>query len=305
MDLRIELNRYLQSVRENLRLDPKAEKEIILELEAHVEDRCQEMQKTGLSEEEAIERALGLLGSAKTVARQIYETHSQGTWRQALLAGMPHLFFAGLYTLNWLTGIAWVPIMLVFIGVIVAYALLHGKPGWLFPWLGYALLPVVAAGISLLYLPQRWPLVTLLFYIPLVLWLSCFITIKFIRRDWLYSTLMLLPVPTFIGWYLASGQETVFPDLQLGFLYRFSPWTGLTFLTLGLSVALFVRMKNRTLRIIAIVISGLASAATITLASNRLGLASFLGLAILLMFFVVAPAFVERRLQRNRNVAIP
>ena len=305
MDLKVELNRYLRNVRDNLRLDPTSETEIITELAAHVEDRCQEMRETGLSEEEAIERSLCLLGSAKMVARQIYEAHSQGTWRQALLAGMPHLFFAGLFALNWLTGVVWVPIMLGFMAAIVLYAMLHGKPTWLFPWLGYALLPVVAAGVSLLYLPQGWRLVTLLLYVPLVLWLSCFITIKFIRRDWLYSALMLLPVPTFIGWYMAAGQEPSLPDLKLGFLYRFAPWTGLTFLVLGVSVAMFVRMKNRTLRIMAIIVSGLASTAMVTLASNRLDFSSFLGLVILMLVFVLAPVYVERRLMKNSHLAAP
>lgn len=93
MDLRTELNRYLQNIKENLRLDPNSEKEIIRELEAHVEDRCQEMQKNGLTAEEALERCLRLLGPARHIARQIYETHSQGTWRQALLAWpAPSLF---------------------------------------------------------------------------------------------------------------------------------------------------------------------------------------------------------------------
>jgi len=305
MDLKVELNRYLRNVRENLRLDPMSETEIITELAAHVEDRCQEMREIGLSEEEAIERSLRLLGSAKMVARQVYEAHSQGTWRQALLAGMPHLFFAGLFALNWLTGIAWVPIMLGFIGAIVLYALLHGKPTWLFPWLGYALLPVVAAGVSLLYLPQGWRLVTLLLYVPLVLWLSCFITIKFIRRDWLYSSLMLLPVPTFIGWYMVASKENSLPSLNLGFLYRFAPWTGLTFLMLGISVAMFVRMKNRMLRIIAIIVSGLASTAMVTLASNQLEFSSFIGLAILMLVFVLAPVYIERRLMKNSHLAAP
>jgi len=298
MDLRTELNRYLRNVRVNLKLDPASETEIISELEAHVEDRYQEMRKAGLSDEEAIQSALRLLGSAKTVARQIYETHSQGTWRQALLAGMPHLFFAALLALNWLNGLAWVPVMLVFVAAIVLYGLLHGKPGWLFPWLGYALLPVVGAGVALFYLPQGWRLATLFLYVPLVVWLCCFIAIKFIRRDWVYSALMLLPVPTFIGWYMA-GSETSTADLRLGFLQGFAPWTGLTFLLLGASAALIVRMKSRALRIAAMILSGLASAAVVAQASDKLGMASFLGLAVMLLVLVVAPALVDWRLSRG------
>ncbi len=304
MDLRVELRGYLHSIKENLHLDPASEKEIIRELEAHVEDSCLEMQKSGLSEEEATEKCLRLLGSAKLVAHQIYETHSQGTWRQALLAGMPHLFFAALFALNWLTGVTWMPILLIVIAGIVFYGLFHGKPAWLFPWLGYALFPVAAAGASLLYLPKGWPWLTLILYIPLVLWLCCFIIIKFIRRDWLYATLMLVPVPTFVGWFLASGQ-TMFPDLKLGFLYDFAPWTGFTFLMLGVSVTLFVRLKYRWLRIAALIVSSLMSAAVVTLASSQLGFVAFLGLALLMLSFVLVPAYIEHRVGHNQPMATP
>jgi hypothetical protein len=304
MDLRAELSRYLRKIRENLHLDAALEKEIIQELETHVEDRCLEMQKSGLSEEEAMENSLQLLGSAKMVAHQIYEAHSQGTWRQALLAGMPHLFFAALFALNWLTGVTWVPVLLIVIAGVVFYGLLHSRPTWLFPWLGYALFPVAAAGASLFYLPKGWPWLTLIFYVPLVLWLCCFIIIKFIKRDWLYATLILVPVPTFVGWFLASGQG-VFPDLKLSFLYDFAPWTGFTFLILGVSVALFVRLKNRWFRITALVIPGLMSAAVITLASNRLSFWAFLGLLLLMLSFVLVPAYIEHRVRQNNPVVTP
>jgi len=85
------LNHYLDSVRGNLRLDLSAEREVINELETHIEDKLQELRETGLSKEEAANTCVKLLGSAKLVAHQIYEAHSQGTWRQTLLASMPHL----------------------------------------------------------------------------------------------------------------------------------------------------------------------------------------------------------------------
>ena len=43
----------------------------------------------------------------------------------------------------------------------------------------------------------------ILIYIPMALWLVCAITLKTIKRDWLYSSLMLLPLPIIIGWFLA------------------------------------------------------------------------------------------------------
>ncbi len=149
------LSRYLNSIRDNLRLDPQAESEVISELETHIEDELKELTEAGLSEEEATSTCVRLLGSAKLVARRIYEAHSQGTWRQVLLASLPHLLFGLTFVLNW-WGIVWRFSMLGLVFSTIVYGWRHGKPAWLFPWLSYSLLPVVVAGLLLLYLPQEW-----------------------------------------------------------------------------------------------------------------------------------------------------
>ncbi len=59
------MGHYLESIRDNLRLDLSIEKEVMSELEAHIEDRLQELEDTGLSEEEAANTCVKLLGSAK------------------------------------------------------------------------------------------------------------------------------------------------------------------------------------------------------------------------------------------------
>jgi hypothetical protein len=300
VDLRVDLSNYFHNIKQNLHLDPASEKEIILELKTHVEDESTEMQKAGLSEAEAIEKSIHLLGSAKLVAQQIYDVHSQGNWKQALLAAMPHVFFAVLFALNWLTGVTWVPILLVVVAGILFYGLSRSKPTWLFPWLGYALFPVAAAGVCLLYLPEGWTLVTLGLYIPLVIWLFCFITIKFIRRDWLYATLMLIPVPTFVGWFMAA-EEAIYPDLKLSFLYNFAPWSALTFLMLGVASAMFTRLKKRWLRIAALSTSGVVPAVIIILTSNRLGFAAFVSLSVLMVSFVLVPVIVEHSMRHGES----
>ena len=198
-----ELNHYLDSIRYNLSLDPSSEQEVTSELETHIEDRLQELRQDGLFEEEAATTCIKLLGSAKLIARQTYEAHSQGTWRQALLASMPHLLFGLLFTLSWWQGISWPLVMLVLVLSMAAYGWWHGKPAWFFSWLGYSLLPVVVAGLLLLYLPKGWSWVAILLYIPLALWLLYRVTVQTIKRDWLYSSLMLFPVPIILGWFLA------------------------------------------------------------------------------------------------------
>ncbi len=301
-----ELSHYLDSVRDNLRLDLSAEREVVNELETHIDDRLQELRQAGLSEEEAANACIKLLGSAKLVARQIYEAHSQGTWRQALLASMPHLLFGLLFTLNWWQGIGWLLITLVLVLSIAVYGWWHGKPAWLFSWLGYSLLPVVAAGLLLLYLPKGWSWVAILLYIPLALWLLYRLTVQTIKRDWLYSSLMLFPVPIILGWFLAVQLEGRFPEFSVERLHDLAPWVGLSFLALAVTAAAFIRLRRRWLKVTVLFISGLlALIMAASYAEGRLGLSAFLVLIIVLLSLFLTPALLERKIRycRQRPIA--
>ena len=296
------LAHYLNDVKDNLRLDLSTEREVINELETHIEDRLQEMRQAGLSEEEAANTCVKLLGSAKLVARQIYEAHSQGSWRQALLASMPHLLFALLFALNWWQGIGWLSITLVLVLSMALYGWWHGKPTWLFPWLGYSLLPVVVAGLPLLYLPKGWSWLVIVLYIPLALWLVYSIIVQTIKRDWLYSSLMLFPIPIIIGWFLAVELEGRFPEFSMQRLHDFAPWIGLSFLALAAAVATFFRLRQRWLKIAILVVSGLL---TLTMVAyypdGRLSLTAFLVLMLVMLGLFLSPALIERKI-RKRDV---
>jgi len=296
------LSQYLDSVRDNLRLDPVSESEIINELKTHVEDRVQELRETGLSEEEAVENCVGLLGSAKLVARQIYEAHSQGTWRQALLASIPHLLFGLLFALNWWQHVGWLSIVLILVIGMAIYGWCHGRPAWLFPWLGDSLLPVMVAGLFLLYLPKGWSWLTILLYVPLALWLLYSITVRTIKRDWLYSSLMLLPVPISIGWFLAVAAEGKFPEYNLQRLHDFAPWIGLSFLALAVTVAAFIRLRQRWLKTVVLVISGLLTLIMVAyFANGRLGLPVLLVLILVMLSLFLIPASLEHRVRHKNN----
>lgn len=294
------LSHYLDSVRENLRLDRSLEREVIQELETHIEDELQELKEAGLSEEEAARACLTLMGSAKTVARQIYESHSQGSWTQALFAAMPHLLFGLLFALSWWRGIGWLLAMLVLVLSVAVYGWWRGKPAWLFPWLGYSLLPVVFAGLLLLYLPEGWAWVAILIYIPMALWLVYSITAKSIKKDWLYSSLMLLPLPIIVGWFLAVEPVDRVPEYWLQSLQDFAPWIGLSFLALGVAVATFIRLRKRWLRISVLVMSGLITLTMIAYyTEGRLSIFALLILSIVMLILLLSPALVERRLKNT------
>ena len=298
----IALSQYLDIVRGNLRLDLSLEHEAIRELEMHIEDKLQGLKGVGLSEEEAASVCIRTLGSAKLVARQMSEAHSQGTWRQALLASAPHLLFGLLFALNWWRGIGWLLGVLILVLSMAVYGWWRGKPAWLFPWLGYSLLPVVVAGLLLLYLPKGWSWLAILLYIPLALWLIYSVTVQTIRRDWLYSALMLLPVPVMIGWFLVVEPADRFPTYWIDRLHHFVPWIGLSFLALCVTVATFIRLRERWLKLSVLVVSGLITLTMVAYyAQDRLNLSAFLVLIVVMLNLLLSPALVERRLRHGRQ----
>ena len=296
------LSYYLDSIRDNLRLDFSTEKEVIDELETHIEDKLQELKEAGLSEEEAANTCVSLLGSAKAVTRQIYEAHSQGTWRQTLLASMPHLLFGLMFALNWWRGVAWLVVTLGLILSTAVYGWWRNKPTWLFPWLGYALLPVVVAGLLLLYLPKGWSWLAIFLYIPLAAWLVYAITVKTIKRDWLYSSLALFPIPIVIGWFIVVGRKGGFPEFSIELLYDFAPWIGFSFLVLAVTVAVFIRLRQRWLKTTVLVVSGLLTLTMVAcFTSGRLGLPAFLTLALGMLGLFLAPALLEGRVRHGKQ----
>jgi len=294
------LSSYIDNVRDNLRLERSVTNEVIQELETHIEDELQELKDSGLSEAEATSACLKFLGSAKLVARQIYEAHSQGTWSQALMAAMPHMLFGLLFALKWYQSIGWLLGILVLVLSVAVYGWWRGKPAWLFPWLGYSLLPVVAAALLLLYLPHAWSWAAIVVYIPLALWLMYSVTVQTIRQDWLYTSLMLLPLPTIASWLVVVEPVNRLPEHWFEGMQNFAPWIGLTFLALGVTVATFVRVRRRWLRISVLVTSGLITLTMVAYYANgRLSLPAFLVLIVLMLLLLLSPALVERKLKNT------
>lgn len=294
------LSQYLESIKYNLRLNPAEEKEVLTELETHIEDGLQELEEAGFSEEEATETYLGLMGSAQMIARQLYEAHSQGTWKQTLLAAMPHLLFGILFALNWWHHIAWLSVVVGLVFITAIYGWLHGKPNWVFPWLGYSLLPVAVVGLLLPHLPEGWTWVAIPIYIVLGLWWLYYIMTQAVKRDWLFTSLMLLPVPIIAGWILAIEPDGRFTGYSLNRVQDFAPWIGLSFLALALTIATFIRLRQRWVRAILLVISGYLTLTLITYyTDDRISLFAFLVLVLAMGGLFLVPAILERRIRKG------
>jgi hypothetical protein len=303
----LELTQYLENIRGRAKLGPSEESGVMSELKAHIEDKIQELTEAGLTEEEALETCLGQMGNAKLIARQIYEAYSQGSWKQVLLASMPHLIFGLLFVLNWWHYAGWLSIVLVLILATTVYGWWHGKPTWLFSWLGYSLLPVLFVGILLLYLPgpRGWSLLALPVYFPLALWWLFRVIVQTTRRDWLFSTLMLLPIPIIAGWFLAISSSGKINEDSLRRVYYFAPWIGLSFLILAATIAAFIRLRQRWLRVGLLAASGLLTLSLVVYYSTgRLNTPTFFGLMLVMWGVFLAPPLLERYLVKNRQAII-
>lgn len=298
-----ELADYLENIRYTSRLNATQDAEIISELETHIEDRLQELTESGLSEEEAVKTCLHQLGSPALVARRIYETYSQGSWKQVFMASLPHLLFGALFMLNWWHHAAWLSPVLVLVLGITVYGWWHGKPTWLFSWLSYSLVPVLAVGILLLYLPQGWSFVAILVYIPLASWWLIHLVVQTIKKDWLFSWVTLMPLPIIIGWVLAILPGGKFTDSSLERISLMAPWIGFSFLALGLTIAAFVRLRQRWLQVSLLLLSGLI---TLTLVAHyaygQINTPMFLGLMLVMWGIFLGPLLLERRLRHSRKV---
>jgi hypothetical protein len=297
-----ELTQYLESIKDSAKLGPADENGVMSELKAHIEDRVEELTVTGLTEEEALETCLGQMGSTKLIARQIYEAYSQGSWKQVLLAAMPHLLFGLLFVLNWWHYPGWLSIVLAVTLATTIYGWGRGKPTWLFSWLGYILMPVLAVGILLLYVPSGWSWLALPIYFPMALWWLFRIIVQTTRRDWLLSTLMLLPIPIITGWFLAISPSGKINEYSLQRLYYFAPWIGLSFLILAGTIAAFLRLRQRSLRVGLLAASGMLTLTLVVYHSTGwLDMPTFFGLMLVMWGVLLAPPLLERYLVRNRQ----
>jgi hypothetical protein len=299
-----ELTHYLESIKHHSRLGRSEERTVLSEIEAHIEDRLQDLEESGVSRQQAMRDCLGRMGSAELVAKQLYEAYSQGTWRQVLMASAPHLCFGVLFALNWWQHVGWLSTLLLLVIGTTAYGWWHGKPTWVFSWLGYTLLPVLAVGMLLLYVPKGWSLLAIPVYLVLAAWWLFHVIIQTARRDWLYISLMLLPLPIVVGWWLAISPDGNIDERNLQRIYSMAPWIGISFMALALTIGAFIRLRQRWLRIGLLAFSGLL---TLTLVAyyttGRLNTPTFIGLVLVMWGVFLLPPLLERWLRFRRGDA--
>ncbi len=308
-----EFTDYLHSLARRLRLEPNEEREIILELEAHLEDKAADLEAGGLDRDSALRIAVEGMGAPETVASSMYAIHSPGVWRDVILAVVPHFLLAALFALHLWSHFFLVALLLIGIALVTWRNWRAGNPSkWSYSWMGYTLAaPALSWLLSLIALAYGgWTLVTtgslpfntvlfvlLIGYVPFSMWIVFGVARKVMQRDWLLASLTALPFPFLTSWVLFLNWQ--------GGLWR-SPAEGMQstdtaqafiFLALAVTTAVFLRVGPRSLKIGLLT---LITAVLVAISAAALPV-SLSFLAILLMIvasvvFLLSPAMLESRL---------
>jgi hypothetical protein len=287
---------YLDGLRSYLRINSAVKDDFLRELHGHLEDKTKELREAGVSEEEAGNLSIKLLGSPRLLAQQIYEVYSQGSWRETLFAILPHFLTASLFALRLVPNTLLLAIILIGVIGTIIYGWCHGKPTWLFSWLGYLLIPVLGAGVMLLYLPGGWAWLASLVYIPLAIFILIVVAKQILKIDWLFVSLMLLPVPIVVGWWMVLSMNANFPvSIQV---HEIASWIAFSFTMLALTVATFIRVRQRWIKVGALLICAIMVLAVVALVGNNvLNLWAWLLLSILALSHLLVPALLERQVR--------
>ena len=288
------IDAYLSQIKSNLHLDPITERRVLGELETYFEDKVEDLRTEGLTEVDAAKEAIDCFGTPRKVARLLYEAHSRGSWLEALLAAQPALLGAGLFATHlWSQGLVLIPAFALLLFVTLL-GWLKGKPNWLHPWIGFTFAPLLAAvflsrnfvyhsiygilvgsGVSAEHL-------TLLLFLGLygvAFWIILAVVSRVLKRDWLLVSYMLAPLPLLGIWITAidRGGQILF---SLGVqVHQWDRNMLLALLLLGLSAALFMRLRQRLSKVAVLLVISMGS--TIIAGWTVLGANDFFNLLLI------------------------
>ncbi|HET6485962.1 MAG TPA: permease prefix domain 1-containing protein [Spirochaetia bacterium] len=311
---------FLDEVRSHLHLDLVTERRVLNELYTHFQEKVGDLQDQGMADGEAIREALASFGDARSIARLMDEAYGRGSWLEALISSQPHLIVAALFA----THIWRYPVLLgAAFAAIVIIALMgwrQGTPNWLYSWVGYAVLPLlifsyvsvdpVAQAITYVFRGRGltvplWQLAGLALLYGFTLWLIATASVRVARRDWILVSLMLLPLPVLLVWMVTITRlDGFYQSFLRGMESGISRWDGgmaYFCLVLGVTTVVFVRMRQRALKVLAIIVVGMICGA---LALRNLwgdvGLLSLVGISIGLFLFLTIP-FLLRALMGSEG----
>jgi hypothetical protein len=307
-----EIRNYLNDIKSHLYLDPITERQIIGELISYFHEKISELRDRGFSEIEAAREAITACGRPRVIARLWYEACSRGSWTEAALSALPHVIVAGLFLSHMWNDAIVGPVIFLLIVMITLFGWWKGKSCWLYPWIGYSMFPLIVAEFASLPvytrlihfvitgtgpLPPAWMIAMVVLLLLGSIWIFVSTTIKVIRRDWILASMMLIPLPVMTSWLYNIEQAGGLFRNHAAALYQWDISMGLLLLVLAASSILFIRLRQRALRIISIITMGAVGGMVV--AFNFLHDLGFFGLLLALvvsLLFLLSPAVIEARI---------
>ncbi len=307
-----EVRNYLDDVRSHLHLDPVTERQIISELYTYFQEKVAELEENGVCEKDATKTAIESFGRARVVARSMYEACSKGSWSDAVKASLPHLIIASLFAVHLWQHPVLAPLAFTVIVGVTLFGWWRGKPDWLYSWVGYSLLPLLIIGYaswptlkqaaSFLFLgegslPSVWLLVLVLVFCVVSLWVIVSTAKRVVKRDWILTSLMLVPLPILGSWLFNIEQMGGLFQGTGTALHQWDTSMALVLTVLGVTSAAFIRLRQRVLKVGAVVTIGVIAG---TIAAHNLwghlGFLGLLGMSVLSLLFLLSPALLESRI---------
>ena len=308
-----EIRHYLGSLAKKLRLDPTTQHNILLELQSHLEDKAGDLQAAGASRKEALQRAMQYMGKPALIAGSIYAVHSKGSWRDILLATVPHLLLAALFALNLWTRYALLVVVLLGVAMVAIRCWRKDKPKWSYSWLGYCMaapaLSWLLATIALVY--GAWIFLTtgglpltpalyllILAYIPFSLWIMARVVVPVVKQDWLMASLTALPFPFLTTWLLFfNSQGSLWGQAKIG-MRETDGDRALVFLALAVTTGAFFMIGNRLLKIGLLMLStALMVAFTMVTIPISFGILAAILIILASVAFLLSPAVLGSKLE--------
>jgi hypothetical protein len=309
--MRPEIRSYLHEVQARLNLEPQTERRVLAELYSHLREKICELNSSGWPEQESVREALDSFGSPRLVARLTYEAFSRGSWLEALIFAQPHLIATALFLTHFWIRPAFLVGSVVLLALTTFLAWLHGRPNWLYSWASYVLVSLLATawvsrhlvGQALAYLLQGdgepstlWALLPLGLLYALSLWLLVATTTRALRRDWVLASLLLLPLPITGIWVFSVERLSPLLSGLSADPHRWDAAMAAVFLVLAAVSALIVRLRQRVLKVGALLgIGGLGAAAVAHCIWGELSLAAVAAVGLLVLAFAWSPALLRSR----------
>ncbi len=314
-----EIRPYLRSLAKRLRLDPTTQRGILLELQSHLEDKARDLQDAGASRKEALERATQYMGKPGVIAEKIYAIHSRGSWRDILLATVPHLLLAALFALNLWTRYALLVVVFLGVAMVAIQCWRKDKPKWSYSWLGYCMAaPAISWLLATMALGYgAWIFVTtgglpltpalyllILAYIPFSLWIMVRVVVPVVRQDWLMASLCALPFPFLTTWLLFFNSQGNLWGQDKTSLRETDGDRALVFLALAMTTGAFFMIGNRLLKIGLLTVStALMVAFTVVSIPVSFGILAAILIILASIAFLLSPAVLGSKLE-NEDEAI-